>query len=112
MIKGISVSSPEPNIEQMYIFGEEVGGSGESFTCNLFREDLTTEEQTAYDDGLSVVSNNYGNVIDNTTAYLEISRVTSATLLVGESTQDFATMDLADQDKLRGLLALIISKKN
>ena len=112
MIKGISVQTPEPNVEQMFVFGEEVGGSEEHFTCNLFREDLTPEEQTVYDDAISVVANNHRNTINNTIAELEISRVTSSNLLVGEGVQDFDAMSEADKDKLRGLLALIVTKKN
>lgn len=112
MITGISVHTPEANVEQMFIFGEEVGGSGETFTCNLFRDELTSEEQIVYDDAISVVANNYRNVISNTTAILDINRVTSSTLLVGEVTQDFSALSTQDQDKLRSLLALIISKKN
>ena len=112
MIKGISVNTPESNVEQMFIFGEEVGGSGETFTCNLLFEELTVEEQTVYNEAISIVANNHRNIIDNTTAILDINRVTSSTLLVGEVTQDFLALSTQDQDKLRSLLVLIISKKN
>lgn len=112
MIRGISVTTDQPNIEQMFISGEEVGGSGEFFTCNIYREELTPEEQSVYDAGVSVVNDNYYNIINNTVASLTINRITSTVLVEGEDVLDFEALPLEDQDKLRALLALIISKKN
>lgn len=112
MIRGTSITTDQPNIEQMLVSGEEVAGSGQNFICNLFREDLTVAEQAIYDDAIALVADTYYTEINNTTSALDISRVTSTVLADGTDVIDFQSLSVADQDKLRAFLALVIAKKD
>ena len=111
MITGFSTQVETEGIEHMLITGRE---SAESpmFVCNLFREQLLPEEQDVYDAGVGVVANNQLTEISNTTAILDITRMTSGVIIEGTETIDFESLSLADKDKLRALLALILLKKN
>ena len=106
MINATSTTSDLPNLETMYVVGQ---ATPEIFiSLSVFRDELTVEQQDVYDTAIAVAAANNYNQITNTVAELEISRITSLVLTEGTVVQDFATMDVADQDKLRDLLALFI----
>jgi hypothetical protein len=89
-----------------------VGGSGNvDLVVYLDYNDLTKEEKAVYDDALNLVADKNYNIILNTQAELEISRITSTVLSEGTDTEDFALMTEVDKDKFRALLALLISKQ-
>ena len=108
MINGISTTTDIPNIEHMMVTGKSTPES-EDMVLTVMREDLTVEQQTVYDAGVAIVSGNMFTVIDNTTSELQISRMTDQVLIEDTGEFDFATMDPADQDTLRDLLALFVS---
>ena len=75
-------------------------------------ENLTAEQQAVYDAGITLVTGKYYTEIQNTVSELQISRVTSEILAEGEDIFDFETMDEADKDILRDLLALFVELKD
>jgi hypothetical protein len=111
MINGISLTSDLPDMEHMLITGKD-NPANDPFTCTLMREDLTPAEQATYDAGVALVAGNRWTKIENTTAELNINRITSSAVTEDEGVFDFATMSAADQDTLRDLLALFLAKKD
>lgn len=112
MIKGLSAHTEEPNIEHMAVTCEQVEGSGDIFVVHIFREELSTEDQTTYDNAVALVGDNYENEILNTTSFMEISRMTSTPLLEGKDTKDFLTDYTESQkDDLRAFLTMVISMR-
>ena len=111
MITGTSLTTNEANMEHMLVMGVAVPGE-DPFTATVMREDLDAGQQTTYDAGVALVTGNAFTIIENTTSELAISRITSEVVAEDQGTFDFATMDEADQDTLRDLLALFVSLKD
>jgi hypothetical protein len=111
MVKATSTTTDVPNIEHMDIYGND--DSGTHFTTCLMREDLTTEEQTIYDDAIALFADNRETNIDNTLSEFWIERMTS-TVVDFEATEDvdYATMNETDKDKLRAFLAMVLANKD
>jgi hypothetical protein len=110
MITGTSTTTDVANMEHMFVIGTD--DQGNHFSATIMREELTPEEQSDYDAGVILVSGNMFTVINNTVSDLQISRMTSSVVTEDEGVYDFSTMSAGDQDALRGLLALFISKKD
>ena len=108
MIRGLSIQSPEANVETMFVFGNHLGEDDINLSLHIFYNDLTVEQKAVYDDALSLVGDKYINEINNTTSNLTIRRVTSTELVEGTDTVDFNTLSEADKDKLRELLAFFV----
>jgi hypothetical protein len=111
MINGISLTSDLPDMEQIFATGKD-DPVNDPLTSIVIRADLTPAEQAVYDAGITVVAGNMWTKIENTTAELNINRITSSVVTEDEGVFDFATMSAADQDALRDLLALIVSLKD
>ena len=111
MIKGISLSTTEPNIEVLTAYGEAVSGSGIFFNTNIYYDTLTQPQKDIYDAAINIVNDNFYNEIINTESEISINRVTSTPLIEGLDVIDFLTLIEADKDKLRAFLALLIELK-
>ena len=79
------------------------------FVANVFRSELTAAQQQTYNEAIPIVTGSYYTTIINTTANLEISRMTNDLLVETPTEIDFLTLSIEDQDKLRNLLALFVS---
>lgn len=113
MITGISGTVEIPNTERMMVTCEIEEGNGDRFVVHLYREELTPEQQTVYDNAIALVGDFNRNVITNTTSFMDIARMTSTVLQEGEETKDFL-VDYTEQerDQLRDFLALVVSLRN
>tara|TARA_R110000868_G_scaffold144281_2_gene363172 strand:+ start:336 stop:668 length:333 start_codon:yes stop_codon:yes gene_type:complete len=107
MITGISTNIPSPNIETLSVSGKPAPESS-YIQLLVTKADLTTEQQLVYDTGVAVVAGKIITKIINTTAELNIDRMTSDIVEEGEDVFDFETLSEVDKDKLRNLLALFI----
>lgn len=112
MIRTESITVNAPDIEQIFIEGEQVEGSEKRFACNIFRESLSEEDKIIYNEALALIANTYKTKIENTTSRLDISRVTSNILPEGVSTIDFKSLSVEDQNKLKAFLAFVIKVNN
>ena len=112
MIKGISLSTNELNIENLTAFGQEVGGSGIFFETNIYYNELTQEQKDIYDAAINIANSNFYTDIINTEAEILINRVTSTPLIEGLDLIDFLTLSESDKDKFRAFLALLITLKS
>ena len=109
MIIGQSTTTEIIGIETMFVAGQLVGGSGiVDLVVQIDYSELTIEQKSIYDQALDLVSDSNYNMILNTTAELEISRITSTVLTEGTSTEDFESLSEVDKDKFRALLGLFI----
>lgn len=109
MIVGLSGTVELPNIEHMLITFQAVEGEGPIKTVHLYREELTPEQQATYDAAVGLVGDFNRNVINNTTSFMDIARMTSTVLQEGKEVKDFLTDFTAqEQDQLRAFLALVI----
>ena len=107
MIKGTSQTVGVENYETMLFYGKatpELTISG-----NLYYTELTAEQKITYDEAMPIVSGSYITTITNTTAELEIDRLTSDVLSEEPAVIDFETLSEVDKDKLRALLAIFVS---
>jgi len=107
MIKGESQTVEVPNYETMLFFGKATPEL--TITGSLFYDELTAEQKITYDEVMPIVSGSYITTITNTEAELEINRLTSDVLSEEEAVIDFETLSEADKDKLRALLAILVS---
>ena len=110
MITGFSNQTAEPNIEHMDILFQQEEGVSPMIKVNIYREELTAEQQSVYDTAIGLVANNVENEILYTTSFMRILRMTSTPLTEGKDTKDFLTdYTEAERDDLRAFLALVVS---
>jgi hypothetical protein len=107
MIQAISISTDLPDIEVMAVSGTSEPDA--PLSCEVNRADLSPADQTTYDVAVALfLADQYTN-INNTTAELSISRITSTPITVETEDVDFLALPEVDKDKLRNLLAVFIS---
>ena len=107
MITGISTNIASPNIETLSVSGRLTPESN-YIQILVVKSDLSEDQQAIYTNGVNLVSGKFITKIINTTAELNIDRMTSDSVEEGTDTFDFETMSVADQDALRALLGLFI----
>lgn len=113
MIVGLSSQVEIPNIEHMAIVFEAEEGVSNRVVVNIYREELTPERQEIYDKAISLVGAYNKNVINNTTCFMDVCRMTSMVLQEGEEVKDFLTDYTEDQkNDLRAFLAMVIELKD
>ena len=107
MIKGTSQTVGIQNYETMLVTGVVEQGQP-IFMTNLYYDELSPSQKIIYDEAMPIVSGSYLTTITNTTAELDVSRLTSDVLVEEPSVIDFETLSEVDKDKLRLLLGLFI----
>ena len=107
MITGISTNITSPNIETLSVSGRLTPDS-EYIQILVVKSDLSEEQQAIYTNGVNSVAGKIITKIINTTAELNIDRMTSDSVEEGEDVFDFQTMSSEGQDALRDLSGLLI----
>lgn len=112
MIRATSLTVGGTGYESMNIAGQvDPANNTKFFAVDIFRNNLSVEEQATYDACVNLLSTHCNVDVINTIAKLDIGRVTSQDLLDGKSEVDFNTLPTADQDILRDFLNLVVSKE-
>ena len=107
MITGISTNIPSPNIETLSVSGRLTPES-EYIQILVVKSDLSEDQQTIYTNGVGLVTGKFITKIINTTADLNIDRMTSDIVEEGEDIFDFQNMSAEDQNALIALSGLFI----
>jgi len=111
MITGISTNIASPNIETLSVSGR-VTPESNYIQILVVKSDLSEDQQAIYTNGVGLVTCKFITKIINTTAELNIDRMTSDIVEEGEDEFDFETMSDIDKDKLRALSMLFSELSN
>ena len=107
MINTFSTKIETPNTECIVVSGK-VTPESNYIQILVIKSDLNEWQQAIYTNGVNLVSGKFITKIINTTAELNIDRMTSDSVEEGEDVFDFQTMSSEGQDALRDLSGLLI----
>lgn len=111
MITGISTNIASPNIETLSVSGRLTPESN-YIQILVVKSDLSEDQQAIYTNGVNLVSGKFITKIINTTAELNIDRMTSVVIEEGINDIDFQALTTTKKNKLNALFSLFSELSN